>query len=153
MSEVKKYEEAAQTGIPEDASITNPWQPLLRLRGSHSSQHTIRALPHLLPPRDGEGGDGGEEPPPLPVSTPDLAFQISPCLPAELNDVIVSAVRQALDPNADVRTACFTQTQRVGVWLRPSVNEQDNQARNQALKRLKIIGAGETLAFFLRTYL
>jgi hypothetical protein len=70
-----------------------------------------------------------------------------------LDDDIVSAVRQAVDPYADVRTECINGTQRIGVWLRPAVNEQDNQARNRGLERLNIIGAGERLAFFLNSAL
>lgn len=155
---MEKNEEAAQTGIPEDASITNPSRPLIRLRGSHSSQQEIRAIPRPLRPRDGDGDGDGEPPPPPPpppppVSTPDLALQISFCLPAELNDAIVSAVRQALDPNADVRTACVNGTQRVGIWLRPFVSNQDNQARDRGLQRLNIIGTDETLAFFINSAL
>ncbi len=151
---MEKNEEAAQTGIPEDASITNPSRPLVRLRGSYSSQQAIRAVPRPLLRRDGDGEPPPPPPPPPPpVSTPDLALQISFCLPAELNDAIVSAVRQALDPNADVRTACVNGTQRVGIWLRPFVNDQDNQARNRGLQRLNIIGAGETLAFFINSAL
>jgi len=70
-----------------------------------------------------------------------------------LNDAIVSAVRQAIDPSSDVRTACINGTQRIGVWLRPFIHDQDNQARNRGLERLNILGAGETLTFFINSAL
>lgn len=153
---MKKYDEATQTGIPDDASITNPSRPLIRLRGSHSSKLATRAVARPLRPRDDDGDpfpDNDLPPSPPPVSTPDLALQVSFCLPPELNDGIVSAVRQAIDPNADVRTACINGTQRIGIWLRPFVTDQDNQARNRGLERLNIISTDETLAFFLNSTL
>jgi len=157
---VEKYEEAQQTSIPEDALIANPSRPVVRLRGSHSSVQPIRAVASLRrrPEDDGEPFPDGplEPPPPPPVSTPDLALQISSCLPAQLNDAIVSSVRQALEhssPNADVRTVCINGTQRIGVWLRLFVSDQDNQARNRGLERLNVISAGETLTFFINSAL
>jgi hypothetical protein len=150
---VKKYTEAAPPYIPEDALIASPSRSLVRLRGSHSSQQPIRAVARLRRPRDDDGEPEEPPSPPPAVSTPDLALQISFCLPAELNDAIVSAVRQAIDPNADVRTACVNGTQRIGVWLRPFVNDEDNQARSRGLQRLNVIGAGETLTFFINSAL
>ncbi len=152
---VKQDEEVPMSAIPEDASISSPARPPVRLRGSHSTQQPIVSA--ALPRQPANGG--GEEPPPQPppppppVSTPDLAIQIAFCLPAELNDAVVSAVRQAIDPNADVRTACVSGTQRIGIWLRPFVNNQDNQARDRGLQRLNILGAGETLTFFINAAL
>jgi hypothetical protein len=71
-----------------------------------------------------------------------------------LSNAVVSAVRQAIhDPNADVRTACINGTQRIGVWLRPFVNNQDNQARDRGIQRLNVIGAGEMLTFFINSAL
>jgi hypothetical protein len=70
-----------------------------------------------------------------------------------MNTGIVSAVRQAIGSNADVRTACVNNSQRIGIWLRPFVNDQDNQARNRGLERVNIIGTGETLAFFINSAL
>jgi hypothetical protein len=157
---MEKYEEAPKTGVPEDIFITNPSRPLVRLRGSHSSQEPIQAVTRLRRRRDDDGEPGPDDeppppppPPPPPVSTPDLALQTSFCLPPETDDGIVSAIRQALASNADVRTACINGTQRIGVWLRPFVNDQDNQARNRGLERLNIIGAGETLTFFINSAL
>lgn len=146
---MEKNKEVAHTAIPEEASITSLSQPPIRLRGSSSSQLPLRPNTHP--------NGGGEPPPPPPpppaVSTPDLALQISFCLPAELNDAIVSAVRQAIDPNADVRTACVSGTQHIGIWLRPFVNEQDNQARDRGLQRLSLLSAGETIACFVNSAL
>src|SRR6266567_3028737 len=151
---MEKNDDIAQTGIPEDASITNPSRPPIRLRGSYSSQQEIRAIPRPLRRRNGDGDASPPPPPhPPPVSTPDLALQISFCLPAELNGPVVSAIRQALDPNADVLSACVNGTQRIGIWLRPFVSDQDNQARDRGLQRLNIIGASETLAFFINSAL
>jgi hypothetical protein len=154
---MESYKAAPKTEVPEDTFITNPSRPLVRLRGSHSSQEPIQAVARLRRRRDDDGEPGPDDeppPPPPPVSTPDLALQTSFCLPAETNDGIVSAIRQALaSNNADVRTACINGTQRIGVWLRPFVNDQDNQARNRGLERLNIIGAGETLTFFINSAL
>jgi hypothetical protein len=156
---MNKDEEAAQTGIPEEASITNPSQPFVRLRGSHSSQQEILAVALPLRRRDDDDGEPLPDdeppppPPPPPVSTPDLALQISFCLDDDMNTGLVSAVRQAIGSNADVRTACVNNSQRIGIWLRPFVNDQDNQARNRGLERLNIIGTGETLAFFINSAL
>lgn len=146
-------DEAVLTAIPEDVSITNPSRPPVRLRGSHSSQQPIQAVARLRRPPDGEPDEPPPPPPPPPVSTPDLALQIAFCLPTDLNNAVVSAVRQAIDPNADVRTACINGTQRIGVWLRPFVSEQDNQARNRGLQRLNLIAAGELLTFFINSAL
>jgi hypothetical protein len=70
-----------------------------------------------------------------------------------LNNSIIDAIRQSIAPNADVRTACINQTQRIGVWLLPSGNPQDDQARNRGLSRLNILGTGETLTFFINSAL
>lgn len=158
---MKKDEEAAQTGISEEVSITNPSRPFVRLRGSHSSQQEILAVARpLRRARDDDGDPLPDDeppppppPPPPPVSTPDLALQISFCLDADMNTGIVSAVRAAIGANADVRTACINNSQRIGIWLRPFVNEQDNQARNRGLERLDVIGTGRTLAFFINSAL
>jgi hypothetical protein len=149
-----KDEEAARARIPDEASISNPSRPFIRLRGSLSSQQPLLARP--LRPRD-DDGDGEPPPPPPPppppVSTPDLGIQLAICLPEDRNADLVSAVRQALGLNADVRSACINNSQHVGVWLRPVVNDQDNQARNRGLERLNIIAAGESLAFFINSAL
>ncbi|MCC6167179.1 MAG: hypothetical protein IT329_08140 [Caldilineaceae bacterium] len=156
---MKQHEEEAQASPPDDALIANPSRPPVRLRGSHSSQQPFHAVAGLRRRRDDDGEPFPDEPPPPPppppppVSTPDLAFQIAFCLPAELDDAIESSIAQALDPNADVRTACVNGTQRIGVWLRPFVNEQDNQARTRGLERLNILGGGEALTFFINSAL
>jgi hypothetical protein len=148
-------DEEAQAGIPEDASISNPSRPFVRLRGSLSSPEPLLAR-RLRPRDDDDGGtspDGEPPPPPPPVSTPDLGIQISFCLPEDTTTSLVTAVREALGSNADVRTACINNSQRIGVWLRPVVNNEDNQARNRGLERLNIIGSGEILAFFINSAL
>src|ERR1700741_1655552 len=95
---VKESDEQIQAGVPEDASIASPSRPVLRLRGSYSSQEPIQAVVRLRRPPDGDGEPPPPPPPPPPpVSTPDLALQISSCLPAEVNDDIISAVRQGID--------------------------------------------------------
>ncbi len=153
---MKTGDESAQTKLSEDALIANPSRPIVQLRGSHSSQEPIEAA--RLPIDDDDDGDPDPDDDPLPpppplVSTPDIAFQIAFCLPAELNTAIVSAVRQAITPNADVRTLCLNGTQRIGIWLRPVVNSQDDQARNRGLERLNILGSGESLTFFINSAL
>ena len=146
-------DEEAQAGIPEDASISNPSRPFVRLRGSLSSPQPL--LARRLRPRDDDGDPfpDGEPPPdpPPPVSTPDFGIQISFCLPEDMNTSLVGAVRAAYGSTVDVRTACINNSQRVGVWLRPVVNSEDDQARNRGLERLDIIGSGEILAFFINS--
>ncbi|MEP6879987.1 MAG: hypothetical protein ABI865_14195 [Nitrosospira sp.] len=153
-------EEIPQNDIPTNALISNSSRPI-RLRGSSSSQQPLQAVARLARRRDDDGdpfpdgpGDGEPPPPaPPPVSAPDLAIQISSCLPDQLSSSIVNAVRQAIGPNADVRIACVNQTQRIGVWLRPFVSAQDDQARNRGLDRLNVLGTGETLTFFINSAL
>ena len=40
---MKKDDDAARAGIPQDASISNPSQPFVRLRGSLSSPQPLLA--------------------------------------------------------------------------------------------------------------
>lgn len=130
-----KSDEEAPAGIPDDASISNPSRPFVRLRGSLSSPQPLLA-PRLRPRDDDDGDpfpDDEPPPPPPPVSTPDLGLQISFCLPADMNTSLVTAVREALGSNADVRTACINNSQRIGVWLRPVVNAEDNQSQEPGL--------------------
>ena len=49
---MKKIEEVTQTGIPENASITNPPGQFVRLRGSHSPQQAIQAVARPLRRRE-----------------------------------------------------------------------------------------------------
>lgn len=147
--------ESEQVSIPEYAQIAPPTQAEFRLLGSHPDGVRLA----LRRPRD----DGPEPqpngqpepppPPPLPVSTPDLAAQFSPCLPDNLRTGIVNAVRDALAPNADVRTICLNGTQRIGIWLLQSTSGADNQARNRGLERLNTLRSGETFAFFVNSAL
>ena len=150
---MNKDQEEAQSGIPESASISNPSRPFVRLRGSLSSPQSLQARSLRRRDDDGDGAPPPPPPPPPPVSTPDLGIQLAICLSDEMNANLVSAVRQAFGSNADVRTACINNSQRVGIWLRPVVNTQDNEARNRGMERLNIIGAGESLAFFINSAL
>jgi hypothetical protein len=143
--------------IPPDASIATPARALPRLRGSHSSQPPLVARPMLRPKDNGDDGppdDGGEPPPPPPpVSVPDLAMQTSPCLPDAVRAGVIAAIREALGPNADVRARCLNQSEHIGIWLRPVVNPNDNDARDRGLQRLSLLQTGETLAFFVNSSL
>ena len=156
---MNKREISDQTDIPDGASITNPSRPFMRLRGSHSSKEELVAVARRRPRDDDNGNDGPDPdddpppPPPPPISTPDLALQLLTCLDADLNNSIVSTVRQAIDPNADVRTACINGTQRIGIWLRPFVSDTDNQARDRGMGLLNLLGGGETLTFFVNSSL
>lgn len=153
-----KNEIADDIELPVAASITNPIRPFVRLRGSNSSKQEIVAAAQLRPRNDNDGDPTPENdplppPPPPLVSTPDLALQLLTCLDPNLNNSIVSTVRQAIDPNADVRTACINGTQRIGIWLRPFVSPQDNQARDQGMNQLNLLEPGETLTFFVNASL
>ncbi len=157
---MKNDEITTESSISKDASITNPSRSFVRLRGSHSSSQALKGVTNLRKPGNGDDDpfpddDPPTDPPPPPpqVSTPDLAIQISFCLPGDLNNNIVSAVGQALGGSADVRTTCLNGSQRIGVWLRPFVNQEDNQARNRGLERINVIGSGETLTFFINASL
>jgi hypothetical protein len=130
------------TLCPLRGSLSSP-QPLLARRLRRRDDDDDEPFPDDEPP----------PPPPPPVSTPDLGIQLSICLAEDMNASLVSAVREALGPTADVRTACINNSQRIGVWLRPVVNDQDNEARNRGLERLNIIATGESLAFFINSAL
>lgn len=152
-----KAKDSQEPVIPTDALITNPASALPRLRGSHSSKQPLEAAPNLR--RKDNGGDGPpDDPPPPPppppsVSVPDLALQFSPCLPDALRDGAVAAVRAAIDPNADVRSLCLNGSERIGIWLRPFVSQDDNQARDRGMRNLSLLMVGETLAFFVNASL
>jgi hypothetical protein len=157
---VKKYNEVVQTDIPEEISISNPLSPVIRLRGSNSFQEEIRAvaLPRKRRQDDDDDLPDRDDPPPQPpppVSAPDLAIQFPFCLKTleglgVKESDIVAALRQALGSRADVRTACVNETtQPIGIWLRPFVNEVDNQARDRGLRRLNIIRRNENMALFI----
>lgn len=145
-------QEPTSPDVPADAAISSPARAPVRLLGSHSSPQPFQAVALKKPPTDDEEPDEPPPPPPPPpppVSTPDLALQISFCLPPELNSGIVSAIRDALGGSPDVRTACVNGSQRIGVWLRPAVSTSDNQARDRGLQRINVLGAGESLTFFI----
>jgi len=158
---MKKGEIPTQTEIPAGTSISNPSRPFVRLRGSHSSKEEIVATARARRRRDDDDDplpDDDPPPPPPPppppaVSTPDLALQLLICLDQDLNNSIVSTVREAISPNADVRTACINGTQRIGIWLRPFVNAEDNRARDRGMAQLNLLGPGETLTFFINASL
>jgi hypothetical protein len=152
---MKTGDESTQAKLSEEALIANPSRPIIRLRGSHSSSKPIEAKRLPIDDNDDPGPDEEEPLPPPPplVSTPDIAFQLLSCLPADRNEEIVSAIRKAIAPDADVRTLCFNGTQRIGVWLRPVVNNQDGSARDRGLERLNILGARESLTFFINSAL
>jgi len=156
--------------MPEDADITSPQTRPPRLQGSHSSSAPLLAVARraqaaalrpqtaALRPQDDDDGDPFPDedpepppPPPPPVSVQDLGLQFSPCLPADQAGNLVSAIRAAFGANADVRTTCLSGTQRIGIWFRPFVNEQSNQARNRGLRGLNIIGSNETFAVFVNS--
>ena len=155
---MKMNEPIPQTRITAEPLISNPERPFARLRGSYSSNQPLVALAPALRPID-DGGDPFPDdpidppPPPPAVSAPDLGLQLSTCLPADLNAQLISAVKEAIDPNADVRSACVNGSQHVGIWLRPAINTADSQARDRGLNGLSIIGPGETLAFFVNSAL
>jgi hypothetical protein len=70
-------------------------------------------------------------------------------LPDQLNNDLISSLKAAIDPNADVRVICQDGTGRAGIWLRPALSDSDSQARNRGLQRLAILGNGENFACFI----
>src|SRR5437763_6702629 len=93
------------------------------------------------------------QPHPPPVTVPDLGLQFSPCLPDSLKDPLISALREVIDRNADVRATCLQGTERVRIWLHPPAGDADSQARNRGLERLSILAASESAAFFINSAL
>lgn len=93
--------------IPEEVKISSS-APHVRVFGSSPS---IRDLLLARPP-DGDGpspgpGTGGDHPPPAPaVSTPDIAFQFSPCLPDQQREGLLNSLRTAIGSDADKRAQC-----------------------------------------------
>jgi hypothetical protein len=74
---MKKDDDAARAGIPQDASISNPSRPFVRLRGSLSSPQPL--LARRLRRRDDDDGEPfpDDEPHrrfPLPISVSNSQF-------------------------------------------------------------------------------
>ncbi len=151
---MKENDKPREPKIPEEARVAIPQPPQTRILGSHPAglQLLRRREPDGFPEPDGRP-EPEPQPPPPPVSTPDLAFQFSPCLPDLLRSRVVDAVRRAIAPNADVRAACSEGTERIGIWFRPSPSEDDSQARVRGLERLGVIRSGESLAVFINSAL
>jgi hypothetical protein len=157
---VKIGDEITQVDIPEDASISNPISSPVRLRGSNSTFEDIqaRALPRKRRQDDDDDPLPDDDPPPPPpppppISVPDLAIQFPFCLKtlADVDEAqLVNTLHQAFGTNSDVRTACIDEkTQPIGIWLRPAVTESAKQARDRGLRRLNIVGRGETFSIFI----
>jgi hypothetical protein len=128
-------------GIPDEVVIAAPASPG-RLLGSFSMPIQLRRPEPNGGPEP--NGNGPLPPPPPAVSTPDLAYQFSPCLPDELRDPVVAAVREAAGPTADVRVECVAGTERVGIWLHPLTPGADSGSRDRGLERLSLLQSGET---------
>jgi hypothetical protein len=136
--------------IREEVAIAAPTSSE-RLLGSISMPIELRKPE----PNGGPEPNGDEPPPPRPpaVSTPDLAFQFSPCLPDELRDPVVAAVREAVGATADVRAACVAGTERVAIWFHPLTPGADTTARDRGLQRLSLLHSGETFACIVNSSL
>jgi hypothetical protein len=80
---------------------------------------------------------------------PDLAFQFSICLEQDLRGQLFRALRTAFGPNSDIQIRCRQGSERFGIWLSRPVNEAAVEARNRGMDRLEIIGANESIAFFI----
>ncbi|MGH2840298.1 MAG: hypothetical protein ACRDKY_05670 [Solirubrobacteraceae bacterium] len=159
MSVRADYESAGSQDVPEEAliapdglALTAAGSPPIRLLGSFST-------PVALRPQDEEDPEEPEEPnedpdPPLPaVSTPDVAFQFSPCLTAEMRARVIAAIRAAFGAGADVRMRCVAGTERAGIWLRPLTPTMDDASRDRGLERLALLRGGETFAAFVNASL
>ena len=148
---------SAEAQISLEASIVSPDGAPTRLLGSGparqpliSDESAIIGDDSVLPQPD-SGGLG--PPPPIPVSVPDLALQISPCFTDDLRQQAVAAVQSSVPSRADVRALCYGGTERIGIWLRPASNAFDNLARDLAMEKLEILQQGENLAYFMNAAL
>ena len=145
--------DAGEAG-PEQAietAVISPDGAIPRVFGSGSTQWRLQRP-------DGELKLVPDEEPPALVSVPDIAFQFTPCvnsLASGLEDSMLAAIRDAF-PGADVRTLCRTsgrrpiQSQRVGIWMRPPVqNTDDEQVRTAGLESLSLLKPDEDFAAFV----
>lgn len=79
-------------------------------------------------------------------STPDLGFQFSPGLDADREAALLQSLTCSLPPGADVRADRREGSTRIGVWLRPAGEPEDDSARANGLAGLALVRSGESFA-------
>lgn len=143
-----------RSDVPAETAIASPVGPSARLLGSHPS---ISGL-YIQRPFPPHHPNGGQEPGlpddwvrPVQVSTPDIALQFVPCLPAAFQDQLMEAMQLAFGLDADIRYDCINGTGSIGAWMLPSGNAEVSAARDRGLSRLNLLNANETFAFFLNS--
>jgi hypothetical protein len=77
------------------------------------------------------------------VSSPDAAFQFSPCLPSQVESQVVDAIQSI---GSDVHTACQSGSERVGIWLQAPSGRDDAAVRDRGVADLNVLQSGETFA-------
>jgi hypothetical protein len=118
---------AAGEGLPTAMRIAPPTRARSQLsRGGGELQPTPAGAPPDLPG----------------VSAPDVAFQFKPCLRPETESAVINAVREVVTSAADVRMQCFENTDRLGIWMRPSEGAGDAAARDMGLRSLDLLSQG-----------
>jgi len=80
------------------------------------------------------------------ASTPDLGFQFSPGIAPAREDALLQSLTFSLPPGADVRTARGEGSTRIAVWLRPTSEPGDDEARTEGLAGLALLRTGESFA-------
>ncbi len=116
----------------------------MRLLGRHS-------LP-IRPPGDGTPEpDNGDNPPPPPVSVPDVAIQLLICLSEDKRSRLLAAIRDTFGPNADIRTTCSRANERIGIWFEPLSPRADSESRDRGLERLQLLRPVELFAIAINS--
>ncbi len=95
------------------------------------------------------------EPPIASASTPDIAFQVSPCpSEADQNSVVLFIRQKWNPPNPDVRSLCANNNIfHIGIWLGNPDDAADEAARNRGNLRLALLQNGETFGVFINASL
>jgi len=120
-------------GVPRDALV-----------GSHPVVNLVN------PPEP----NGEERPPPVPVSTPDVAIQTIPCISVLLSSEASNQFYRGLGKlGDDVRHQCApvpgttAEVETIGIWERAASSAEAEAARIRALQELRIVDGGLRIAF------
>jgi hypothetical protein len=130
------------------ADVITPEEPVTRLRGSTPTRQGRGALGTGGARNPGTGV--GKSLPNLPgISTPDLAFQFKPCVPAELTTTVKDRVMADVTGAVDVRIGCAGDTCTIAIWMSPALGSLDSVDRDLGLESLRLLQSGENYAAFI----